>query len=62
MLLDLRFKSSADVDECKTGEADCGKNAKCENTFGSYRCICTSGYYNYTTTFCEGTYSPQIML
>ena len=32
-----------DVDECETAVCP-GENEKCENTEGSYRCICAEGY------------------
>nr|XP_044995348.1 LOW QUALITY PROTEIN: adhesion G protein-coupled receptor E2-like [Jaculus jaculus] len=34
-----------DIDECvQPGLVSCGKFAECENTEGSYRCICSPGY------------------
>ena len=33
-----------DVDECATGENDCDPNARCENTFGGYSCVCLPGF------------------
>ena len=37
------FVASADVNECQ-GDNDCDANANCQNTQGSYTCICTDGY------------------
>ena len=33
-----------DKDECALGDARCGPNATCLNTYGSYACICQEGY------------------
>ncbi|XP_054748917.2 uncharacterized protein LOC129254474 [Lytechinus pictus] len=34
-----------DIDECQTGEANCGNNTDCTNIPGSYECSCAIGYY-----------------
>lgn len=36
--------SCEDVDECHEGNHNCGDQLVCENTAGSYRCSCPSGY------------------
>nr|VZI43207.1 unnamed protein product [Spirometra erinaceieuropaei] len=41
-----------DIDECATGLAKCGLNMHCENTIGSYRCLCQRGYKNVNDTAC----------
>ncbi|XP_027014263.2 uromodulin-like 1 isoform X2 [Tachysurus fulvidraco] len=41
---DRNFTEITDVDECALGEMDCSSGAKCENTFGSYTCVCPHGY------------------
>ena len=33
-----------DVDECKVSESFCDVNADCNNTRGSYRCLCKPGF------------------
>ena len=33
-----------DVDECIDDLHNCHDNATCNNTFGSFHCICNSGY------------------
>ena len=33
-----------DVNECETGDNDCGANTVCVNTEGAYGCECASGY------------------
>ena len=33
-----------DEDECKNGTHNCDVNAQCNNTFGSFNCICLHGY------------------
>ena len=36
--------SSQDIDECALGAFVCDPNAYCDNTIGSYDCICVDGY------------------
>ncbi|XP_035217001.1 neurogenic locus notch homolog protein 2-like [Stegodyphus dumicola] len=33
-----------DIDECKKGTHSCSANTTCQNTIGSYNCICKPGY------------------
>lgn len=33
-----------DIDECRTGSANCDTNAECLDTPGSYQCTCNGGY------------------
>ena len=33
-----------DIDECVLGTYVCDANAYCENTIGSYDCVCVDGY------------------
>lgn len=33
-----------DINECETGQHQCGLKIHCKNTLGSYRCECSSGY------------------
>ncbi len=40
----LQGGTCADVDECATGAANCGANATCTNTAGSFTCACNAGY------------------
>ena len=40
-----------DVDECDLGSYVCDVNAYCENTIGSYDCVCEDGYIE-NGTFC----------
>ena len=53
MTFDLQL---ADIDEC----ADQVLCHECQNTMGSYICLCNEGYTNSTTDgtsfFCEGEY------
>nr|XP_022292249.1 mucin-4-like isoform X6 [Crassostrea virginica] len=37
-------KCDADIDECASGNPCSGANQVCQNTPGSYRCICEAGY------------------
>lgn len=48
--------SIVDVDECKSSETnECGLNALCNNTEGSYICSCVSGYQGDGRN-CKGEY------
>ena len=45
----------ADVDECEQGTSAC--DSLCQNTIGSYRCACLSGYVlNMDGKTCRGKY------
>jgi len=33
-----------DVDECALGGQVCTQTARCDNTYGSYRCVCKEGF------------------
>ena len=44
-----------DVDECQS--SPCGDHAACNNTVGSYRCACDTGYTKNTDGICKGNYS-----
>ena len=33
-----------DIDDCSSGEHNCSHVAMCNNTIGSYNCICKEGY------------------
>ena len=48
----------ADINECLQGIDDCAKNnaATCINTFGSFQCVCKSGYSGDGRT-CVGEWS-----
>ena len=47
-----------DVDECDLGSYVCDVNAYCENTIGSYDCVCVDGYVE-NGTFCMSKHTPQ---
>ena len=34
----------SDVNECEIGNNNCNSNASCNNTIGSFRCVCKIGY------------------
>lgn len=38
------FKDCVDVDECEKNVDTCDHQSKCENTDGSYKCVCQEGY------------------
>lgn len=41
---DCSLPCAADVDECRSGSHQCHYNQLCENTRGSYRCVCPRGF------------------
>ena len=45
--------SDPDVDECAERPAVCDGPVVCENTIGSYKCVCPPGYRG-NSTHCEG--------
>ena len=49
-----------DIDEC-SGFDMCAELAYCENTNGSFRCICDEGYVGNGVT-CEGNYDPILCI
>ena len=52
---------SLDVDECKVSESFCDVNADCNNTRGSYRCLCKPGFTGDGKT-CSGTSALYVYL
>ena len=45
----------SDIDECARDTHTCHKNANCSDTYGSYSCVCKTGYegngfFNCTST------------
>ncbi|ESO07451.1 hypothetical protein HELRODRAFT_92382, partial [Helobdella robusta] len=49
----------ADVDECLTDENNCTKNAStCNNTLGSFECLCRPGYQRISTFVCAQVTQP----
>ncbi|CAL8277908.1 unnamed protein product [Arctogadus glacialis] len=43
--VDENSNSVSDVDECASGQNDpCSQNATCNNTWGSYTCVCNDGF------------------
>ena len=43
----------ADINECADGLDDCGANANCVNTIGSFECQCVDGFRG-NGRFCAG--------
>lgn len=47
---------SPDIDECAEGSHACRYNQLCQNTAGTYRCVCPPGYHSLGTGWpCLGT-------
>jgi len=46
------FTGCTDIDECVTGENNCGANSYCNNTEGSFTCTCNPGYTGTPTIGC----------
>lgn len=42
-----------DIDECAFGLSNCGDNSQCENTIGSYSCLCYKGFIQNLTFGCN---------
>ena len=51
--------SFPDIDECVLGTYVCDVNAYCENTIGSYDCVCVDGYVE-NGTFCMSKCTPSV--
>ena len=53
-------KKCVDVDECAEGTDDCHResNATCEDTDGSFMCMCRDGFSGNGTS-CEGNLRPH---
>ena len=49
-----RLVFPTDIDECTEGTANCGENADCNNTPGSFQCTCREGYTG-DGSMCNGT-------
>ena len=49
--VELSHSPFPDIDECILGTYVCDVNAYCENTIGSYDCVCVDGYRK-NGTFC----------
>ena len=43
----------ADINECVRDSINCGLNAACINTNGSYRCDCNIGFYRNGSDCCK---------
>ncbi len=45
LIFHILFKAfHIDIDECADGTGICGENEHCNNTIGSYTCICNAGF------------------
>ena len=49
----------ADINECETGKHNCGANANCKNTKGSFVCTCKLGY-SWNGVNCTGKNSTSV--
>lgn len=59
--LSLFLVSVPDVDECAESPAVCDGQGECENTLGSYKCVCRAGYRG-NGTHCAGKQLPLTSL
>ena len=46
-----------EIDECATGQHNCGPNAQCVNSEGSYTCQCRHGYTGDSNNCTRKSYS-----
>ena len=44
LLINLFYWFLKDIDECTLDEGNCPKNSNCNNTVGSFHCVCQKGY------------------
>ncbi|KTF72755.1 hypothetical protein cypCar_00047404 [Cyprinus carpio] len=47
------LETNLDEDECVVSPTACGDHAQCENTEGSYNCICNEGFKKSSVQTCE---------
>ncbi|KAK2172014.1 hypothetical protein NP493_1002g01061 [Ridgeia piscesae] len=47
-----------DIDECSESNP-CDDHATCDNTVGTFKCVCHTGYTQYNATVCEGKSIPK---
>ena len=40
----LNMTTHTDINECQDGSNDCDVHTRCNNTLGSYECVCDGGY------------------
>ena len=43
-----------DINECDNHP--CDEHATCNNTIGTFKCVCQAGYTQYNSTVCEGMF------
>ena len=47
-----------DINECLENENTCGSNGVCNNTIGSYHCVCVAGYRQ-VGHYCYGKFADK---
>ena len=61
MKFELSYPNFLETDECTLGSHNCGINAECTNTNGSFSCACNAGYSGNGVT-CNGRLNVDVII